>query len=92
MRGQTARENSANTARKRLERIFRSPMEQLEVRRSFGGVRTALVVLIMGVSAEVRLGGLFQHTATKVGRFVAFLMAVEEINNSTDLLPGNALR
>ena len=68
------------------------PMEQLEVRRSFGGVRTALVVLIMGVSAEVRLGGLFQHTATKVGRFVAFLMAVEEINNSTELLPGNALR
>ena len=67
-------------------------MEQLEVRRSFGGVRTALFVLIMGVSAEVRLGGLFQHTATKVGRFAAFLMAVEEINNSTELLPGNALR
>ena len=67
-------------------------MEQLEVRGTFGGVRTALLVLIMGVSAEVRLGGLFQHTATKVGRFVAFLMAVEEINNSTDLLPGNALR
>ena len=64
-------------------------MEQLEVRGSFGGVRTALLVLIMGVSAEVRLGGLFQHTATKVGRFVAFLMAVEEINNSTDLLPGD---
>ena len=69
-------------------------MEQLEVRRSFGGVRTALLALgIMGVvSAEVRLGGLFQHTATKVGRFAAFLMAVQEINNSTDLLPGNELR
>ena len=67
-------------------------MEKLEVRRSFGGVRTALLVLGMGVSAEVRLGGLFQHTATKVGRFAAFLMAVEEINNSTELLPGNALR
>ena len=55
---------------------------------------TALLALgIMGVvSAEVRLGGLFQHTATKVGRFAAFLMAVQEINNSTDLLPGNELR
>ena len=71
---------------------FRFVMEQLEVRRSFGGVRTALLVLIMGVSAEVRLGGLFQHTATKVGRFAAFIMAVQEINNSTELLPGNELR
>ena len=71
---------------------FRWMMEQLEVRRSFGRVRTALLVLGIGVSAEVRLGGLFQHTATKVGRFAAFLMAVEEINNSTELLPGNALR
>ena len=65
-----------------------------ELGRSFGFVRTALLVLgiTQGVSAEVRLGGLFQHTETKVGRFAAFLMAVEEINNSTDLLPGNALR
>ena len=67
-------------------------MEKLEVRRSFGGVRTALLALIMGVSAEVRLGGLFQHTPIKVGRFMAFVMAIQEINNSTDLLPGNALR
>ena len=42
--------------------------------------------------AEVRLGGLFQHKASEVGRFAAFVMAVREINNSTDLLPHNELR
>ena len=44
------------------------------------------------VVSEVRLGGLFQHTAAKVGRFVAFVMAVHEINNSSALLPHTSLR
>ena len=44
------------------------------------------------VVSEVRLGGLFQHTAAKVGRFVVFVMAVHEINNSSDLLPHTSLR
>lgn len=43
-------------------------------------------------TAEVRLGGLFQHKTVKVGRFAAFVMAVQEINNSTELLPYNELR
>ena len=65
-----------------------------ELRRSFGFVRTALLVLgiTQAVSAEVRLGGLFQHTPMMVGQLTAFVMAIQEINNSTALLPGNALR
>ena len=43
-------------------------------------------------SPGVRLGGLFQHSTAKVGRFMAFVMAVQEINNSTDLLPQHVLR
>ena len=41
---------------------------------------------------EIRLGGLFQHTVAKVGRLMAFVMAVQEINNSPDLLPHTKLR
>ena len=43
-------------------------------------------------TAGVRLGGLFQHTTIKFGRFAAFVMAVQEINNSTELLPYTELR
>ena len=46
------------------------------------------------LAPEVRIGGLFplSTSVTKLGRFAAFVMAVEEINNSTALLPGVKLR
>ena len=46
------------------------------------------------LAPEVRIGGLFplSTSVTKLGRFAAFVMAVEEINNSTTLLPGVKLR
>ena len=46
------------------------------------------------LAPEFRIGGLFplSTSVTKLGRFAAFVMAVEEINNSTELLPGVKLR
>ena len=46
------------------------------------------------LAPEVRIGGLFplSTSVTKLGRFAAFVMAVDEINNSTELLPGVKLR
>ena len=46
---------------------------------------------------EVRLGGLFQHHKSSAvddnaGRLLAFVMAVQEINNSPDLLPYTTIR
>jgi hypothetical protein len=46
---------------------------------------------------EVRLGGLFQHDKSNAvndnaGRLLAFVMAVQEINNSPDLLPYTKIR
>ena len=68
-------------------------MEQLEVRRSFGGVRTALLVLgIMGVvSAEVRLGGLFQHTATKVTPTPSVARSISVVLSADVLTPPHRL-
>ena len=55
-----------------------------------------LFAVIRGTNAqtvsEVRIGGLFQHRAAKVGRFAAFVMAVQEINNSSELLPHTTLK
>ena len=78
--------------RRRVARM----VQRLGLGRSFGCVWTALVALCMvqratAQPAEVRLGGLFQHKAVKVGRFAAFVMAVLEINNSTELLPHHNL-
>ena len=46
------------------------------------------------LAPEVRIGGLFplSTSVNKLGRFAAFVMAVDEINNSTELLPGVKLR
>ena len=46
------------------------------------------------LAPEVRIGGLFplSTSVTKLGRFAAFVMAVEEINNSTALLNRVKLR
>jgi len=41
---------------------------------------------------EVRLGGLFPHAVGKYGRFAAFVMAIQEINSSPELLRGVTLR
>ena len=75
-------------------RLCRMGALRPELRRSFGFVRTVLLILgiTQAASAEVRLGGLFLHEPIWVGQFMAFVMAIQEINNSTDLLPGNALR
>ena len=58
-----------------------------------------LLAVIRGAHAqkvsEVRIGGLFPLVDTsvnKVGRLAAFVMAVQEINNSPDLLPNVNLR
>ena len=55
-----------------------------------------LFAVIRGTNAqtvsEVRIGSLFQHRAAKVGRFAAFVMAVQEINNSSELLPHTTLK
>jgi len=46
------------------------------------------------LASEVRIGGLFplSTSITKLGRYAAFVMALDEINNSTELLPGVKLR
>ena len=75
------------------------PASQLNCKRSSPLRLATLFVLCIaqgataqGATAEVRLGGLFQHTTIKLGRFAAFVMAVQEINNSTELLPYTALK
>ena len=82
----------ATLNRRRVARM----VQRLGLGRSFGCAWTALVALCIAQAAtaqpaEVRLGGLFQHKAVKVGRFAAFVMAVLEINNSTELLPHHNL-
>ena len=44
--------------------------------------------------SEVRIGGLFplSRGVSNVGRLAAFVMAVQEINDSPDLLPDVRLR
>ena len=55
-----------------------------------------LLVLARGADAqavsEVRIGGLFPLDMDHVGVLAAFVMAVQEINNSTELLPDIQLR
>ena len=60
--------------------------------------RMLLVLLVLAPSAdaqavsEVRIGGLFPLDMDHVGVLAAFVMAVQEINNSTQLLPDFKLR
>ena len=74
---------------------------------SLAGLRTfvpmwlVLLAVTRGANAqtvsEVRIGGLFRldasvRTPNDVGSLAAFVMAVQEINNSPDLLPNVTLR
>ena len=60
--------------------------------------RMLLVLLVLAPGAdaqavsEVRIGGLFPLDMDHVGVLAAFVMAVQEINNSTELLPDVKLR
>ena len=60
--------------------------------------RMLLVLLVLAPGAdaqavsEVRIGGLFPLDMDHVGVLAAFVMAVQEINNSTELLPDIQLR
>ena len=73
---------------------------------SLAGLRTFVPMLLVllavtrGANAqtvsEVRIGGLFRLVLTSsvndMGSLAAFVMAVQEINNSPDLLPNVTLR
>ena len=60
--------------------------------------RMLLVLLVLAPGAdaqavsEVRIGGLFPQDMDHLGILTAFVMAVQEINNSTELLPDVQLR
>ena len=67
--------------------------------RTFVPMLLALLAVTRGANAqtvsEVRIGGLFRLVDTSVnnvGSLAAFVMAVQEINNSPDLLPNVTLR
>ena len=69
---------------------MRRRLGHCRLRRRVPAVRAARVLrrvlaaaaLVAAALPEVRLGELFQHSTAKVGRFMAFVMAVQEINNS----------
>ena len=69
-------------------------LEDHEARCSYGKVQQSSSPPPPPLAPEVRIGGLFplSTSVTKLGRFAAFVMAVDEINNSTELLPGVKLR